>query len=301
MLNILYYKYVNMGTKKDLENFQIKHLALCKKLNLKGRVLIAGEGINGNLTGENKNIDQYKKELKKDKRFSDIQFKEGLTDSHNFRKMFVRMKPEIVTWKLNADIKNKANYIEPEELKRLFDKEDDFVVFDIRNGYEYDIGHFKNAVRMNIDKSAELPTVINDLKKYKNKKIVTCCTGGVRCEKASAYLRENGFKDIKQLHGGIIHYGEVCGNAHWNGKCFVFDTRGAVDLDPKNQNKPITQCVLCNVPSDSYHNCSNAKCDRRFIACSKCFEILNNCCSKICRNVLKTNPEYYNKNANVAI
>ncbi|MEK6886198.1 MAG: rhodanese-related sulfurtransferase [Nanoarchaeota archaeon] len=298
MLNILFYKYVEI---KDLTEFQAKHLVLCKSLELKGRVLIAEEGINGNLTGENDKIELYKNELTKDSRFSDIQFKEGPTSNHNFRKMFVRIKPEIVTWKLKANIKNKAQYIEPEELKKLFEKNEDFVIFDIRNKYEFEIGHFEKAIRMDIDKSTELPSVMKDLMKYKNKKIVTCCTGGVRCEKASAYLRENGFNDIKQLHGGIIHYGEVCGNSHWNGKCFVFDTRGAVDLDTKNQNKPITQCVLCSLPCDTYYNCANTKCDARFIACDKCFETLNSRCSKNCRNIVKTNPEVYNKNANMTI
>src|SRR5690242_17331121 len=100
MKNILYYKYVDMGNKKALEKFQIRHLALCKRLNLKGRVLIAQEGINGNLTGENKDIKEYMSTMKKDKLFKDVQYKIGNTSVHNFKKMFVRIRPEIVTWKL---------------------------------------------------------------------------------------------------------------------------------------------------------------------------------------------------------
>ena len=293
MKNILYYKYVDMDSQKALEKFQIRHLALCKRLGLNGRVLIASEGINGNLTGENKNIKEYMSVMKKDKLFSDIQFKQGKTDSHNFKKMFVRIRPEIVTWKLNADLKNKAEYIEPKALKKMFDKKEEFVILDIRNKYEYDIGHFKNAVCVEIDKSTELPTVMKELQKYKNKKIVTCCTGGVRCEKASAYLRENGFNDIKQLHGGIIRYGEVVGDDHWQGKCFVFDTRGAIDLDPKKNTKPITQCALCNIPESKLYNCAKVTCDKRFVACDNCIKTLNYCCSKMCRNETKKHPERY--------
>ena len=282
-----------MGSQKALEKFQIRHLALCKRLSLKGRVLIAQEGINGNLTGENKNIKEYMQVMKKDKQFSDIQFKQGPTSNHNFKKIFVRIRPEIVTWKLKVNMKNKAEYIEPKALKKMFDKKEDFVVLDVRNRYEYDIGHFKNAVRLEIDKSTELPTVMKDLEKFKNKKIVTCCTGGVRCEKASAYLRENGFNNIKQLHGGIIHYGEVVGDDHWQGKCFVFDTRGAIDLDPKKNTSPITQCALCNIPESKLYNCSKVTCDKRFVACDNCIKTLNYCCSKMCRNETKKHPERY--------
>lgn len=301
MKNILYYQYVDMGSEDALKEFQAKHLVLCKKLGLQGRVLIAQEGINGNLTGSEESIETYKKELMKDKRFSDMQFKEGATNNHNFRKMFIRIRPEIVTWNLDVDMKKKAPYIEPEELKKLFDKNEEFIVLDVRNRYEYDLGHFKNAVTINIDKSTELPSVMKDLEQYKDKKIITCCTGGVRCEKASAYLKEHGFNSIKQLHGGIIRYGEVCGSEHWHGKCFVFDTRGAIDLDPEKQSQPITQCTLCNTPCDTYYNCADAKCDKRFIACEKCFEILDHCCSKNCRNIIKDHPERYNKNANLKL
>ena len=117
----------------------------------------------------------------------------------------------------------------------------------------------------------------------KNKKIITYCTGGVRCEKASALLKENGFENVYQLHGGILAYGKECGNAHWEGKCFVFDTRGAIDIDPNSKSEPITQCVLCHLPNAELHNCALTTCDRFFTACNECLEILKGCCSKRCR------------------
>lgn len=301
MKNILFYKYVFIGSQESLEDFQARHLALCKKLNLKGRVLIAEEGINGNLTGEIKSIEQYKKELVKDKKFSDMEFKEGPTSNHNFRKLFVRIRKEIVTSGFDIDTTNKGKYVEPKELKKWYDNKEDFVIVDARNGYEYDIGRFKNAINLKLDTFREFPKAVKKLSKFKNKKLVTYCTGGVRCEKASAYLKQHGFKNVYQLHGGIIKYGEKIGDKYWDGKCFVFDTRGAVPLDPKKQNKPITQCVLCKLPEDKYYNCANSKCDKRFIACEKCFEVLNSCCSKKCRNDIKVHPALYNKNANLGI
>ncbi len=301
MINILFYKYVDMGSEEVLKKFQIRHLALCKRLNLKGRVLIASEGINGNLTGEDKNIEEYKKELHKDPKFSDIEFKEGPTANHNFRKLFVRIKKEIVTSGFGIDTTNKGKYVEPEELKQWYDNKEDFVIVDARNDYEYKIGRFKNAINLKLNTFKEFPKAAKELSKYKDKKIVTYCTGGVRCEKASAYLKQHGFKNIHQLHGGIIKYGEKLGDTHWEGKCFVFDTRGAIPLDTKKQSEPITQCELCNTPCDHYYNCANTKCDKRFISCDGCFKILNSCCSKKCRNELKVHPEWHNPNANRGI
>ncbi len=123
------------------------------------------------------------------------------------------------------------------------------------------------------------------LEKFKNRKIVTYCTGGIRCEKASAYMKEMGFESVYQLHGGILTYGKECGNAFWEGKCFVFDERIAIDIDPHAVSEPITHCVLCRLPSASYHNCAHTKCDEYFIACEKCYAELEGCCSKNCRNI----------------
>ncbi len=124
---------------------------------------------------------------------------------------------------------------------------------------------------------------LNKINNIKNKKIITYCTGGVRCEKASAFLKENGFNDVYQLHGGILTYGQECGDSHWEGKCFVFDTRGAVDIDPNSQSEPITQCVLCNLPNSDLHNCALTSCDKFFTACEDCLRVLKGCCSKRCR------------------
>ena len=192
-----------------------------------------------------------------------------------------------------------------QDLKRLLDNEKDIVLLDARNNYEYEIGRFKGAIHLDLDTFREFPMKIKQLQKttiqsskngiknskilknnenIKNKKIITYCTGGVRCEKASALLKEAGFENVYQLHDGIINYGKECGDSHWEGKCFVFDTRGAVDIDPNKKSEPITQCVLCHLPSGNLHQCSYVKCDKFFTACDKCLEILNGCCGKNCRN-----------------
>ena len=321
MKNILFYKYVEIENPEKLRDEQIK---LAKSLNLLGTVLIAKEGINGCVSGNDSEIDKYKKTLTSDKRFSDLKFKEADVLNHTFRKLYVRARNEIVSLKNPADLDKKGNYIEARELKHLLDNKRDIILLDARNNYEHEIGRFKGAVHLDIDTFREFPSkikqlsnIINSIKNkgitnnpkdnnyegyiknnktnttiknqkndedFKNKKIITYCTGGVRCEKASALLKEAGFENVYQLHDGIVNYGKECGDSYWEGKCFVFDTRGAIDIDPKKKSEPITQCALCHLPSGELHQCSYVKCDRFFTACDNCLEVLEGCCSKRCRN-----------------
>lgn len=284
MKNILFYKYVEI---KDKDNLREGLFGLAKSLDLLGTILVADEGINGCLTGDEKDIDDFKIGLRSDRLFSGIEFKEGLTSGHNFRRLSVRLREEIVTSKFGVDASDAAPYIEPMELKKIMDNGEDVILLDARNDYEHKIGKFRNALTLPIGNFRELPEKIAQLKELKDKKIVTYCTGGVRCEKASALLKENGFNEVYQLHGGILNYGKEIGNAHWEGKCFVFDTRGAVDIDPKNQSELISQCDICKIPCADYHNCFNSECDKRFIACNGCVESMEKCCSKRCRNEVR--------------
>jgi UPF0176 protein len=285
MKNILFYKYVDI---EDLESFKEEQFELAKSLNLLGTILVAEEGINGCLSGKEKDLEEYKKLLTKDSRFSDIKFKEGGINKHSFKRLHVRIRKEIVSSSFMANLRNKAEYIEPKDLKKLLDSNEEVIMLDARNNYEYNIGKFKDAIHLDLDTFRELPSKLNQIKKLKNKKIVTYCTGGVRCEKASAFLKENGFENVYQVHGGILTYGQECGNEHWEGKCFVFDTRGAIDIDPNAQSEPITQCVLCNIPNADLHNCELTSCDKWFTACDDCIKFLEGCCSKKCRNDLQS-------------
>ena len=288
MKNILFYKYFNIKAPEELREEQFD---LAKSLKLLGTILVAKEGINGCLSGNEKDLEQYKKALIKDKRFSGIKFKEGPTKKHTFKRLHVRVRDEIVSSRFKAKIENKAQYIEPRQFKKLMDENNkNLILLDARNDYEIKMGRFKNAMHLDLDTFRQFPEKINKIKNLKNKKIVTYCTGGVRCEKASAFLIENGFNDVYQLHGGILSYGDECGNAYWEGKCFVFDTRGAVDIDPNSQSEPITQCVLCNLPNAELHNCALTSCDKWFVACEGCLEVLRGCCSKRCRNSMFNSP-----------
>src|SRR5699024_3762863 len=221
---LLYYKYTTI---EDPETFATEHLDFCKDLELKGRILVSTEGINGTVSGTIEATDKYMDALKSDSRFEGITFKIDEADGHAFKKMHVPPRKETVALDLNEDINPKeltGNYLSPEESREaLFD--DQTVVIDARNAYGYDLGHCRGAIRRNITRSRDLPHSSKENKdQFMDKKIVTYCTGGIRCEKFSGYLLREGFENVSQLEGGIATYGkdpETKGE-YWDGKMYVF-------------------------------------------------------------------------------
>lgn len=282
-----FYKYAKI---EEPVKFQQEQLELCKSLSLKGRILLGEEGINGSVYGAKGSIEKYKKELKKNNLFAGIQFKEQETEKTAFRKIFVRIRKEIVHSGMNVDLKNTGKFISPKKFKEILDDEEDAVLVDMRNDYESRIGKFKNAVALKIKNFREFPTAINQIGHLKNKKIIAYCTGGIRCEKASAYLKENGFGNVMQLEGGILSFGQEFPDTYWEGKCFVFDDRLAIDLN-KN-NIALNQCTWCSAKCDDYSNCHNLNCDKLFICCEECVEKHNKSCSEECSEAPKRRKEF---------
>ena len=222
--------------------------------------------------------------------FEDIEWKVSWSDEEVFPKLKVTQRDEIVTLgvkKTGKDVSldNKAHYIEPEELLNLYEENEDFLILDARNVYEAEIGKFKNAVIPPIDNFREFPAFAKSIEDYKDKEIVTYCTGGVRCEKASAYLRENGFKKVRQLHGGIHVYGEKTGGKYFDGELFVFDNRLHVAINHVNP-EVITHCQYCQKKIARYVDCSETHCDSLFICCPECEELHQGACSEQCLQAL---------------
>ncbi|MGM8215371.1 oxygen-dependent tRNA uridine(34) hydroxylase TrhO [Bacillaceae bacterium W0354] len=266
---LLYYKYVKID---NPEEFTEQHLEFCKDLGLKGRILIAEEGINGTVSGTVEQTDAYMETMKEDSRFEDMIFKIDEADGHAFKKMHVRHRPELVTLRLEDDIDPNeltGNYLAPKEFYEMMQKENTIVI-DARNDYEYDLGHFEGAVRPDIKAFRELPEWIRENKEMlEGKRILTYCTGGIRCEKFSGWLKKEGFEDVHQLHGGIVTYGkdpEVKGR-RWNGKCYVFDERISV---PVNQVEHVVvgKDYFTGEPCERYVNCANPECNKQ-ILCSE--------------------------------
>lgn len=264
---LLYYKYVEIN---QPEKFRDDHKKLCDQIGLKGRILVSDEGLNGTVSGTIEQTDEYMKALRSDSRFEDIMFKIDEADSHAFKKMHVRYRPEIVSLKLGEEDINPneltGEYLNPVEFRKALEDENT-IVLDARNDYEYDLGHFRGAVRPEIRNFRELPDWIKENKeKFMDKKVVTYCTGGVRCEKLSGWLLKEGFEDVAQLHGGIHNYGthpETQGEL-WDGKMYVFDERISVDINRKEKTV-IARDWFDGKPCERYVNCANPYCNRQTI------------------------------------
>ncbi|MBM7599839.1 UPF0176 protein [Virgibacillus halotolerans] len=266
---LLYYNYVHI---EDPEAYAMEHLQFCKDLELKGRILVAQEGINGTVSGTIEQTEKYMEAMHDDPRFSDMAFKIDAHDGHAFKKMHVRPRKELVTLRLEDDInplQTTGKHLSPKEFYEAM-QDEETVVIDARNDYEYDLGHFRGAIRPDIETFRDLPDWIRENKDQINgKRVLTYCTGGIRCEKFSGWLLEEGFEDVGQLHGGIVTYGkdpEVQGDL-WDGQCYVFDERISV---PINQKEHVIVGVdyFDGEPCERYVNCADPDCNKQ-ILCSE--------------------------------
>ncbi|MEP7145413.1 MAG: rhodanese-related sulfurtransferase [bacterium] len=282
---LLYYKYVHI---KNYENYSRLHLKFCKALGVKGRILIAEEGINGTLSGTLLQTDAYICSMHMDPRFRDMEFKIDKISGHAFKKLYVRPKKEIVTMNLEQDVDPNiitGKHLSPQEFYTAMNNED-VVILDARNDCEYDLGHFKNAIRPDVRTFKEFPAWIKkNSDSLKGKKILTYCTGGVRCEKFTGLLMREGFENVNQLEGGIINYSHdhSTRGSMFEGKCYVFDERISVEVNFAEGYTLIGKCNLCGKPHDRYVNCAHFSCHFQFICCEDCEIKYKRSCSKQCR------------------
>lgn len=296
---LLYYCYTPLA---DPEAFREEHHLLCLKLNLLGRIIIAAEGINGTVSGTAEECDEYMRIVKADERFASLEFKVEAVPAHTFTKLHVRVKPEIVHSGLTHINPGQRTgiHLEPAEFKALKDQED-VVVLDVRSNYEHHLGKFKNALTLDIENFRDFPDKVKELEHLKGKKILTYCTGGIKCEKASAFLLEQGFENVYQLHGGIIKYGIEAGGEDFEGKCYVFDNRVATDVNQVNPHV-ISTCHVCGTHSDRMVNCANPVCNEHVPICEACGWEMEGACSPACKEHPEKRPYdgtgYYQKQSN---
>ena len=276
---LLYYCYSPI---EDPVAFRDEHHRLCLRLNLLGRIIVAHEGLNGTVSGLAADCEEYMRLVKADPRFAALEFKVDEAPEHAFQKLHVRVKPEIVHSSLHhmRPHERTGQHLSPQEFKELKDR-DDVVVVDVRSDYEYNLGRFKNAVTLDIENFRDFPERVERLEQFKDKKILTYCTGGVKCEKATAFLLEQGFENVYQLHGGIIKYGIEAGGEDFDGQCYVFDNRVAVDVNRVNPSV-ISRCHHCQQPSPRLINCANPHCNAHLPLCESCGEQLAGACSEAC-------------------
>lgn len=246
ILNIAGYRFVDLP---DRDNLREPFLNLSTRLGLKGTILLSPNGINFFLAGNEISVNEFLEYLDSDKRFYGIPIRSSRTDYQPFRRMLVKRKNEIISLGMSEIRPSEFTgpYIKPTDFKKLMDADEDILVLDTRNDYETRIGSFEGALELGISSFRDFPKAIDSIpEEYKSKTVVMYCTGGIRCEKASAVMLNAGFEDVKQLEGGILGYFEECGGSNWNGDCFVFDQR--VALDPDMSETEIQMCFKCREP-----------------------------------------------------
>ncbi|MEY2640937.1 MAG: hypothetical protein RL150_330 [Candidatus Parcubacteria bacterium] len=267
---LLYYKYVLID---NPEQFRDEQRALCEKLGLKGRIIVAHEGLNGTVEGTTENTAAYEAAMHADPRFADMVFKKSAGTGQAFPRLSVKVRKEIVTASLAEQDINPAEFtaphLDPTELDTWYEADKDFVVVDMRNDYEFEVGHFEKSVMPGLRSFRELPERLNELEQYKDKTVVTVCTGGVRCEKASGYLLKQGFTDVYQLDGGMATYMDRHPGKHFRGKLYVFDNRIVVG-DGSERDDVVGKCKNCETACEEYANCGNEDCHLHFICCDAC-------------------------------
>lgn len=281
---LLYYKYVTID---NPEEYAKTHKQVCDDIGLMGRILISGEGINGTVSGTVEQTEAYMKYMQESPYFKDTIFKIDESTEHAFKKMKVRYRKELVTLRLEDDIdpnKLTGKHLKPKEFFEAMQREDT-VVIDARNDYEYDLGHFRGSVRPDIRNFRDLPQWIRDNKQeFEGKKILTYCTGGIRCEKFSGWMLQEGFEDVSQLEGGIVTYGkdpEVQGDL-WDGQLYVFDERISVPVNQK-EHVIVGKDYYTGDPCERYVNCANPECNDKILSSEENEHKYMRSCSHECR------------------
>jgi len=295
-----FYKYFKLT---NVEEFRNNLYLKWSDFQILGRTYIASEGINAQISVPKHNFDKFYNHLKSISVLNDVKIKKGLEDNgKSFEKLIVRIKEKIVADGLkisNFDHTNIGKHLSATEFNKAMENEDSIVV-DVRNFYESEVGRFDGAITTDSETFREsLPKIKKILENNKKKKILLYCTGGIRCEKASAYLKYHDFLDVNQLDGGIIDYAhkvkEKKISNKFKGKNFVFDKR----LGENITEDILSNCYQCNKPSNTHTDCSFQPCHTLFIQCEDCSKKYEGCCSKECHEFSKFPKELHNKKWNL--
>ncbi len=291
---LLYYKYVSIDNPEAVMSEQ---RLLCSALNLAGRIIVSKEGINGTIEGTIDNTERYIAYMEKNEMFAGIHYKKSPGDGNAFPKLSVKVRDEIVTSDVPNLNPNKVTgkYITADELHQWFTDKKEFYIVDMRNEYEYISGFFEGTIFSGFQNFKDLPGIVEKLNHLRGKTIVTVCTGGVRCEKASGFLVQSGFNDTYQLLDGIQTYMEKYPNTHFKGKLYVFDNRLTIGFNTDDPNHEIVgTCMHCGTKADTYVNCMNHACHLHFISCKNCLDPETGLafCSDTCKEIRRAKDAF---------
>ncbi len=284
---ISFYRYVNISNPDILRDELFK---MWTELDCFGRIYIANEGINAQMSVPEHNWDEFEEKLNRVGYFKNVPFKHAVDgNGKSFYKLIVKVREKIVADGIrdeNFDASDTGKYLSAKEFNAAVE-DPNTIVIDMRNHYESEVGRFDRAFCPDADTfREELPLVIDYLKGQENKKVVMYCTGGIRCEKASAYFKYKGFKDVNHLHGGIIQYAKEVKEqkleSKFRGINFVFDER----IGERITEDVLSNCHQCGKPCDVHVNCKNDDCHLLFIQCKECAKKMEGCCAPACQNII---------------
>lgn len=284
---LLYYHYFRPG---DPDRYFQVHRDLCERLGLRGRILIGHEGLNGTVSGPAEATTLYQRILGSDPRTRSMPFKVERVDGHVFPKLSVKLRREIVTLGLDPEddidpTERTGRKLQPAEWQEAIE-DPESVIIDGRNDYEAAIGHFRGAICPDIENFRDFPRWLEEhAGELRGRRILTYCTGGIRCEKLSSLLLREGFEDVSQLDGGIIRYAQdpETRGRNFDGLCYVFDERVAVEVNHTESRRLVSHCLRCGEPSARYRNCAWSPCNIQVFLCEACESTKGRFCGEVCR------------------
>ena len=273
---ILYYKFVPVSDPNITMRWQKE---LCDRLGLKGRIIISPHGINGTLGGGIENLREYKREMNRSILFKGIMYKWSDGSGEDFPKLSVKVRDELVAFRASDElvvsergVENGGIQLKPEQVHRLIqERGDEVIFFDGRNAYEAQVGRFKDAIIPEVKTTPDFLKELEDPKydTIKNRPIITYCTGGIRCEILSVLMKNRGFKEVYQIDGGIVKYGEKFGDdGFWEGNLYIFD--GRMNHKFSSKAKDIGECVHCGQNTSRFINCADKSCNQLKLVCQSC-------------------------------
>lgn len=269
----------------------VRHHAFFQGLDVTSRIYISEGGINGQMSALDKDAEKYMAWMHSRPEFAKVHFKIHTWHEQVFPRVTVKYRAKLVATDETINISQTATHLAPQEWQNRLESSEEKIILDVRNDYEWQVGHFEGAELPPCETFRDFDTYAEDLKQTRDPKtpVMMYCTGGIRCELYSALLKERGFENVFQLKGGIINYGLEVGSKHWNGKLFVFDDRLAVPLS-EEKTKVVGQCHHCTAPIESYYNCANMDCNRLFLCCADCLKEHEGCCQSTCRTGGRVRP-----------
>jgi len=273
----------------------LTHKEFFKGRDVTSRIYISEEGINGQMSASLKDAEEYMTWMGTREEFKEMPFKLTYHREQAFPRTVIKYRKQLVAYDRPVDMNKRGLHVSPQQWKEMLKQKDSKILIDVRNDYEWKVGHFEGAELPPCGTFREFDKYAKDLKEKvdpKNTPVMMYCTGGIRCEFYSAVLMEHGFEKVYQLDGGVINYGIEEGSSHWLGKLFVFDDRLVVPISDE-KTEVVGECHHCKTAFEAYYNCANMDCNELFICCPDCLKEFSGCCCSNCKEAPRVRPYHH--------